>query len=243
MSSNKELNFDDFKKMASDKSLSASEKIGFPDSYRKGFSKIILNDINVKLPIYNTTNKVIVDIGCGCDELTFELIDVCKKNNHTLILIDSEEMIQDLPSSDKIIKLAGKFPFNDDRLNKYIGKVDYVLCYSVIFYVFANDNLYDFIHQSVNLLKAGGHFLIGDIPNIDKRDRFLNSDEGKQFSQNNNQVKGSTAHENRDQKMDDTIVLAIITRLRRFGCEAYIMPQASDLPLANRREDILIVKR
>ncbi|MEO6303439.1 MAG: class I SAM-dependent methyltransferase [Bacteroidia bacterium] len=243
MASNKELNFDDFKKMASDKSLSNSEKIGFPDSYRKGFSKKILNDINLKLPIYNTTGKVIIDIGCGCDELTYELIEVCKKNDHTLILIDSEEMIKDLPSSDKIIKLAGKFPFNDNRLDKYIAKADYVLCYSVIFYVFANDNLYDFIHQSVNLLKAGGHFLIGDIPNIDKRDRFLDSEEGKQFLQNSGQVKGSTAHENRDQKMDDSIVIAIITRMRRFGCEAYVMPQMGELPMSNRREDILIIRR
>lgn len=243
MSGNKELNFEDFKKMAADKSLSNSEKIGFPDSYRKGFSTKILKDIDLKLPIYNTTGKVIIDIGCGCDELTFELIEICKKNNHTLVLIDSEEMIADLPSDDQIIKMAGKFPFNDNRLDQYIGKADYVLCYSVIFYVFANDNLYDFIHQSVNLLKAGGHFLIGDIPNIDKRDRFLNSEEGQKFQQNNNQAKGSTAHENRDQKMDDSIVLAIVTRLRRFGCEAYVMPQNSDLPMSNRREDILIIKR
>lgn len=243
MSSNKELNFDDFRKMALNKELSSSEKIGFPDSYRKGFTKKILSDIDLKLPIFKTTGKTIIDIGCGCDEMTYELIDICKKNNHTLILIDSEEMIKDLPAEDKIIKLPGKFPFNDGRLDGYLGKADYVLSYSVIFYVFANDNLYDFIHQAVNLLKPGGHFLIGDIPNIDKRDRFLASGEGKIFQQNAQQIKGSTAHENRDLKMDDSIVMAIMSRLRRFGCETYLMPQSADLPLANRREDILIIKR
>ena len=78
MSSNKELTFDDFKKMAADPNLSGSEKIGFPDSYRKGFSKVILEDIYTKLPIDKTQNKIIIDIGSGCDELTLELINVCE---------------------------------------------------------------------------------------------------------------------------------------------------------------------
>lgn len=243
MSSNKELTFDDFKKMAANPNLSASEKIGFPDSYRKGYSKVILEDIYTKLPIDKTQNKVIIDIGSGCDELTFELIEVCKKNNHTLVLIDSDEMLANIPESKNVVKIGGKFPFSNNEMKDYIGKADYVLCYSVLFYVFANDNMYLFLHEAVNLLKANGRFLIGDIPNIDKRDRFLDSEEGKKFLSNSNQIKGSTAHDNRDQKMDDSIVLAIVTRLRRFGCEAYLMPQNDNLPMSNRREDILIIKR
>lgn len=243
MSGNKELTFDDFRKMAANPSLSGSEKIGFPDSYRKGYSKAILEDIYTKLPIDKTQNKVIIDIGSGCDELTFELIDICKKNNHTLVLIDSDEMLANIPDSKGVVKIGGKFPFSNNELKDYIGKTDYVLCYSVLFYVFANDNLYLFLHEALNLLKANGKFLIGDIPNIDKRDRFLESEEGKKFLQNSGQVKGSTAHDNRDQKMDDSIVLAIVARLRRFGCEAYVVPQNDNLPMSNRREDILVVKR
>lgn len=243
MSGNKELTFDDFRKMAANPSLSGSEKIGFPDSYRKGYSKAILEDIYTKLPIDKTQNKVIIDIGSGCDELTFELIDICKKNNHTLVLIDSDEMLANIPDSKGVVKIGGKFPFSNNELKDYIGKTDYVLCYSVLFYVFANDNLYLFLHEALNLLKANGKFLIGDIPNIDKRDRFLESEEGKKFLQNRGQVKGSTAHDNRDQKMDDSIVLAIVARLRRFGCEAYVVPQNDNLPMSNRREDILVVKR
>ena len=243
MSGNKELTFDDFRKMAANPNLSGSEKIGFPDSYRKGYSKAILEDIYTKLPIDKTQNKVIIDIGSGCDELTFELIEVCKKNNHTLVLIDSDEMLANIPDSKGVVKIGGKFPFSNNELKDYIGKTDYVLCYSVLFYVFANDNLYLFLHEALNLLKANGKFLIGDIPNIDKRDRFLDSEEGKKFLQNSGQVKGSTAHDNRDQKMDDSIVLAIVARLRRFGCEAYVVPQNDNLPMSNRREDILVFKR
>ena len=72
MSGAKELTFDDFKKMAKNPKLSGAEKIGFPDSYRKGKSKLILEDICTKLLLTKTKNKIIVDIGCGCDELTFE---------------------------------------------------------------------------------------------------------------------------------------------------------------------------
>lgn len=243
MSGNKELTFDDFKKMAANKDLSGSEKIGFPDSYRKGYSKVILDDIYTKLPIDKTQGKIIIDIGSGCDELTFELIEVCKKNNHTLVLIDSDEMLANIPDSKGVVKIGGKFPFGNNEMKEYLGKADFVLCYSVIFYVFANDNLYVFLHEALDLLKAGGKFLIGDIPNIDKRDRFLESAEGKKFLANSGQIKGSTAHENRSQKMDDSIVLAIITRLRRFGSEAYLVPQNDSLPMANRREDILVIKR
>lgn len=243
MSGNKELTFDDFKKMAANKDLSGSEKIGFPDSYRKGYSKVILDDIYTKLPIDKTQGKIIIDIGSGCDELTFELIEVCKKNNHTLVLIDSDEMLANIPDSKGVVKIGGKFPFGNNEMKEYLGKADFVLCYSVIFYVFANDNLYVFLHEALDLLKAGGKFLIGDIPNIDKRDRFLESAEGKKFLANSGQIKGSTAHENRSQKMDDSIVLTIITRLRRFGSEAYLVPQNDSLPMANRREDILVIKR
>ncbi len=243
MGSHTELSFDDFRKMAADKKLSPSEKIGFPDSYRKGFTQKILNDIDIKLPFTGTKNKTIIDIGCGCDEITIELIRICKKNGHTLILIDSEEMLKELPSGKNIIKLPGKFPFKDTRLKKYLNQADYVLCYSVIFYVFANDNLFDFIHQAIDLLKPGGRFLIGDIPNIDKRDRFLASGEGKKFVKKSSAVKGSTAHENRSQKIDDSVVFSIITRMRKFGCESYLLPQLDNLPMANRREDILIIKR
>ena len=96
------LKFDDFKKMAKNPKLSGAEKIGFPDSYRKGKSKLILEDICTKLLLTKTKNKIIVDIGCGCDELTFELIDICKKNNHTIVLIDSEEMLKQLQLWDKL---------------------------------------------------------------------------------------------------------------------------------------------
>jgi SAM-dependent methyltransferase len=239
----KELNFEDFKKLAKKKNLSLPEKIGFPTSYREGYYDAILNDIFTKLPINTTTKKIVLDIGCGCDVLTHKIIDVCKKQKHILLLNDSQEMLDNLPKDDYPKYIAGKFPLEHPLLNKYRGKIDFILCYSVLFYVFANDNIYQFIHEAVDLLKPGGRMLVGDIPNFDKRNRFLQSEEGKAFLKNQKKIKGSTAHENLNQKMDDTVIFSLMMRLRKFGCETYLLPQNPDLPMANRREDILIVKR
>ena len=239
----KELNFEDFKKLAKKKNLSLPEKIGFPTSYREGYYDAILNDIFTKLPINTTTKKIVLDIGCGCDVLAHKIIDVCKKQKHILLLNDSQEMLDNLPKDDYPKYIAGKFPLEHPLLYKYRGKIDFILCYSVLFYVFANDNIYQFIHEAVDLLKSGGRMLVGDIPNFDKRNRFLQSEEGKTFLKNQKKIKGSTAHENLNQKMDDTVIFSLMMRLRKFGCETYLLPQNPDLPMANRREDILIVKR
>lgn len=240
---NKELTFEDFQKLAIEKNLSLPEKIGFPRSYREGYYDAILQDIFTKLPFNTETKKVILDIGCGCDVLTHQIINVCKKQKHTLLLNDSKEMLDNLPKNKYPKLIPGKFPLEHPTLKKYKGKIDYILCYSVIFYVFANDNIYQFIHEAIDLLKHDGRMLIGDIPNFDKRNRFLNSAEGKAFLKNQKKIKGSTAHENLNQKMDDTVIFSLMMRLRKFGCETYLLPQNPDLPMANRREDILIVKR
>ncbi|MCX7729073.1 MAG: class I SAM-dependent methyltransferase [Bacteroidia bacterium] len=240
---NKELTFEDFQKLAKKKSLSLPEKIGFPSSYREGYYDVILEDIYSKLPFNKENKKVILDIGCGCDVLTHKIIDVCKKQQHTLLLNDSQDMLDNLPKDNYPKYIPGKFPLEHPLLKRYRGKIDYILCYSVLFYVFANDNIYQFIHEAIDLLKSGGRMLIGDIPNFDKRNRFLQSKEGLQFLKNQKQLKGSTSHENLNQKMDDTVIFSLMMRLRKFGCETYLLPQRPELPMANRREDILIVKR
>ena len=51
-----------------------------------------------------------MDIGAGCSGLPKMLIDLCEKNKHKLILIDSEEMLSHLPNKPFIEKYCCKFP-------------------------------------------------------------------------------------------------------------------------------------
>ena len=80
------------------------------------------------------------------------------------------------------------------------------------------------------------------MPNFNCRERFLNSSESSEFKNNKVSVSVDIVHENID-RLDDSVVMSILLRFRNFGCETYVLPQPKSLPFANRREDILIVKR
>jgi hypothetical protein len=240
-----DLSFDDFKEMAKNNSLSCYEKIGFPNSYREGKEKLIFEDVIAKLPLLLTQNKVILDIGPGCSQLPLILIDLCRQNRHTLILMDSEEMLALLPDEPFITKIPGYYPKSEYLFDTFRNRVDVILTYSVIQYVFAESNIWDFLDSSLELLKEHGEMLIGDIPNISKRKRFLSSNSGATYHQNfMNTTDQPTVVFNKIERhqIDDSVVMALIDRARDQGFDAYIMPQQPELPMANRREDILIRK-
>lgn len=239
-----EFTFEDFKKRAKDSSLSKWEKIGFPDDYRAGeIEDEIFLDIRTKLDFENC--QKILDIGCGCSNLVVNLIEYSRKNHIELYLNDSIEMLKNIPEeivSERIFLLPGMFPnevtFPDHSINTF----DAIIVYSVIQYVFNYQSIYQFIHECIKLLKPGGKLLIGDIPNFNCRERFLSSLESADFKRNNVSVSVHIEHENLD-RLDDSVVMSILLRFRNFGCETYILPQPKSLPFANRREDILIIKR
>lgn len=240
------LTFEDFRELAKDPSLSRHEKVGFPDSYRDGKEEEIFIDVCKKLSCLELTGKTVLEIGPGCSELPIMLSELCEKNSGRLIFVDSEEMLSHLPSAAHVTKFAGSFPSalgND--FDKLVGKIDAIVAYSVIQYIFAEGNLWDFVDRCLLLLATGGEILFGDVPNISMRKRFFSSEAG---AQNHRQFTG------RDEKpevlfnqlepgqMDDSVVLAIIARARAQGFHAWVVPQSPSLPMANRREDILIIR-
>jgi hypothetical protein len=110
-------------------------------------------------------------------------------------------------------------------------------------YVFTESNVWEFLDRSLDLLSAGGEMLIGDIPNVSKRKRFFSSEAGIRFHQGftgTNDVPEVTFNEIEHHKIDDAVVLSLLSRARTQGFDAYVVPQQSELPMANRREDILI---
>lgn len=241
----KRLTFEDFKEMAKDNTLSIHEKIGFPNSYRQEYTKEILLDILLKIPVLFAENKTILDLGCGCDELATAIINYCGERHHKLLLVDSQEMLSLLPDYDFMEKVAGKFPDNEAFISSYQEAIDGIIVYSVLQHVVLEDNLFSFIDKALELLKPGAVLLLGDIPNISKRKRFFSSPKGIKTHQNftaTSEVPEVDFFHVEYEKIDDSILFAILQRYRSYGFETYLLPQSSSLPMATRREDILIIK-
>jgi hypothetical protein len=239
------LAFEDFKKLAKDESLSKYEKIGFPDAYRSGKEAAIFEDILSKLPALKAENKTVLDIGPGCSDLPEMLIRLCRENMHDLMLIDSVEMLALLPDDLNTKKVAALYPNCPEVIAELKGKVDAIICYSVLHYILVDAAFFRFLDISLSLLAPGGQFLIGDIPNISMRKRFFASETGIRFHQEfmkTTELPSVKFNEIEHDQIDDAVVFALLQRARAQGFDAYVLPQNSNLPMANRREDILIVR-
>lgn len=239
------LLFNDFVRMAKDDSLSIHEKVGFPDSYRQGKEAAIFKDIIRKLGDVSHLKKgIALEIGPGCSNIARMLKDVCSEQKCKLLWADNEAMLDLLPDEPGITeKHAGYYPKIDSLMDTYKGKVNFILCYSVLQCVFEEGNIWSFIDESLDLLAEGGVFLIGDIPNVSMRKRFFSSNKGIRFHQafmNTDACPDVTFNQVEKNKIDDAVIFGILQRVRAQGFDAYVMPQHQDLHFANRREDILI---
>lgn len=240
------LDFEGFRQLAVNPHLSAHEKIGFPNAYREGREEAILRDILAKLPmIAHDEGRVVVDIGPGCAGLPRMLIDVCRDRHHTLVLVDSPEMLSQLPDAPGVTrKCDGMFPDNQLAVVSMAGRAaDAILCYSVLHYIYVDSNLFDFVDALTMMLAPGGRALVGDIPNHSKRRRFFASAAGQRHHQ---EFTGSSEplavafNKPAPGKIDDAVLMGLMQRAQLAGCDAYLVPQAADLPMANRRDDLII---
>ena len=69
-----DLDFNKFKSLAIDESLSRYEKIGFFNHFREGKEAQIWDDILSKVSTLNHSQSRILDIGPGCSDLPFMLL-------------------------------------------------------------------------------------------------------------------------------------------------------------------------
>ncbi len=240
------LGYKDFQRMAQDPTLSPYEKIGFPDAYREGKEWDIWQDIQRKMPAFAQRGATLMDIGCGCSDLVGYLIEHTRTMEQHLILLDSAEMLALVPDAPHITKIAGFYPKETPQIwQEYAEKVDGILLYSVFHYTFVEDNIYQFIDRTMQLLRAGGQFLIGDIPNASKRRRFFATPTGIAFHQAYTQsttLPPAHSFDLQSDQIDDGVLFGILQRYRNAGHESYLLPQSSALPMSNRREDLLICK-
>jgi SAM-dependent methyltransferase len=236
-----ELTFEDFRRMATDDSLSPSERIGFPDEYREGAEQAIFEDIVAKLPALSRREGTILDIGPGCSELAVKIVEHCSGQGLALYLVDSTEMLDQLPDPPGVTKIAGRFP---DCLGELEGKrFDAILAYSVLQHVFVDQSVEEFADSSLRLLAHDGTMLLGDIPNGSKLKRFLSSPAGAEFHRSYTGADEDPDVEGIERgRIDDSLLLALLERIRTAGYDGFLVPQPNDLPLANRREDLLVYR-
>lgn len=239
------LGYEDFRRLATEESFSKYERIGFPDSYREGYEETIFSDIRSKLTNLENQGCHVLEIGPGCSDLPGMLINLCREKNHTLTLIDSAEMLGHLPQESFIEKIAALYPNCLEAISKLQGKVDVILCYSVLHYILVDAAIFRFLDASLSLLSPRGQMLIGDIPNVSKRKRFFASQTGVRFHQEfmkTTEEPQVAFNQIEPDRIDDAVVFALIQRARLAGFDAYVLPQNSAIPMANRREDILIIR-
>jgi hypothetical protein len=238
------LTFDDFRRMAGDPSLSPHERVGFPDSYRAGRERAILDDVRAKLPALDRDGSVVVDVGAGCSYLARLLREHCEQRGQTLVLVDSEEMLAHHPDGSGLVKVPGRFPHDCEALVEHRrGACDAVLAYSVLQYAFAEASAFDFVDAAIELLAPGGRALVADLPNATMRRRFLAGEAGaahhRAYAGGDEPPRVEFAERSRGE-LDDGALLGLVARARGAGCHAWLVPQPAGLPMANRREDLLI---
>jgi hypothetical protein len=239
------LDFDAFRELATREGISEHERIGFADEYREGKEGAILADLTTKLPVLRGRGGVLIDIGCGAGPLARLIRDRCIERGIELVLVDSAEMLAHHADAPGLEKIAARFPDAPVLAERYRGRASGVLAYSVLQYPFNEGGVFAFVDAAGELLAPGGRLLLGDIPNASMRRRFLASDSGRVFHRafsgrdEDPMVEWNTLPRG---EIDDAVVLGLLARARAGGFHAWVLPQSPDLPMANRREDILIAQ-
>ncbi|NDV02625.1 class I SAM-dependent methyltransferase [Pseudoroseicyclus tamaricis] len=242
-----ELTYANFRARAQDDSLSETEKLGSPDSFRDGFEPAILADFEAKIPALTREGTTIVDIGAGCGELARQMIRRTGERGQRLISVDSPEMLALLPEAEHVTRIAGRFP--DESLaalrEALPGGADGIVTYGVLQSVYFEANPFRFMDDAMSLLAPGGALLIGDVANHSKLRRFLASEAGAAFHRAYMRTDDAPVvppFAGDPTRLDDGVLMGMMARARGAGFDAYLMPQPAALPVSNRREDLLILR-
>jgi 2-polyprenyl-3-methyl-5-hydroxy-6-metoxy-1,4-benzoquinol methylase len=237
--------FDDFRRLAADPKLSAYETIDLPKGVGRERVDAVAADILRKLPMLKAPGAQALDIGAGCTDLPTVLADLCGENGGRIVLVDSAEMLDQLPDHPAASKVAGVFPDCLANVTGIAPRYDAILVYSVMQYVFLEGNIWRFVDAAASLLKPGGRLLLGDLPNASKRKRFLASAAGRAYhkAHYDPNTDPDVVFNRLDlQEIDDAVIFGLMQRLRCGGFDVYVMPQPPELPMANRREDLLVCR-
>lgn len=199
----------------------------------------VLDDVTEKLALLPTHS--LLEIGCGAGNLLIPLSFKVSNSvgvDHAIVIERFKARFQ----TENIALIDGDF------LDVDLGHTfDRVLIYSVLHCLDTDDHLFQFLDHALTCLAANGRMLIGDVPNQDRKQRFLASKRGRRFQLEWEQKvaemsTGFVPHPPfKGVSIGDDTILRILSHLRSTGCHAYLVEQPAKLPFGNTREDILVV--
>ena len=198
----------------------------------------IVPDVMAKLDLQ--PDDSVLEIGCGTGNLLIPisfLVDTVTGVDHPDILTRLETRFPD-----RIEPLPGNFL--DIPLDRKFSKI---LIYSVLHCLTDEPEATAFLEKALRLVAPGGRLLLGDLPNANRKTRFLESDTGKAFEAEWRKQGGANfSHHDlglaRDSDVfqpDDRSIAALASLGHRLGFNAYLMPQNTNLPFGHTREDLL----
>jgi 2-polyprenyl-3-methyl-5-hydroxy-6-metoxy-1,4-benzoquinol methylase len=209
----------------------------------------IIADILPKLKLDATQR--LLEIGCGAGALLVPL----SFHVAEAVGIDHPDVISWLErryTLDHVTYVAGQFP---DVATE--GKFDRILCYGVMQAMRDFSHMKAFILTASDLLAPGGRFLIGDVANRDRQQRFRATEAGRKFEERWKNLKASQ----QDNKPADVLaaekmslarqvggitdeqLFDLLLALREMGFDSYVVEQGPDLPHGLTREDIIVTRR
>ena len=192
-------------------------------------------------------SDTLLDIGSGFGMLTVPLSYFVDQ----VTAVDHADVLARMPERPNIRKMPGDF------LDLDFGPARYsrILAYSMLHYVGDRERVLAIIDKAVQLLAHDGLLLLGDVPNDDYRGRTAATLAGQRrvldigirlvaLEPERKQLESvlMEAPDPPAAEFTDGFLLAIVSRVRKAGHNAWIMRQSPSLPFSHAREDILIQK-
>lgn len=221
-----------------------------------GKGNAIWQDIRAKVGLQRGAK--VLDIGCGFGEVVRYCLADAKRLALDLVLVDIREIVQRIEQdfsdllTPRVRRYGGAFPVDMPSAFRRERDFDCIIAYSVLHYT---DRPRSFIAAAARLLAPGGRLLVGDLPNVHRKGRFLVSDAGRRFEARYRGVSEEALPRFRDQhdyfrrcrdqnkRVNDALVVDTIRTYRKRGFDVYVTPQPAHMPFSHTREDLLICRR
>ncbi len=225
-------------------------------AFDAGKEEAIVGDIIQKIDMQE--KQSFLDIGCGFGFVVESLLKYAARQHASVTLVDIPEVIDAVERElitgkhEDIRLLRGLFPkdFDGGQLKSF----DRVILYSVLHYA---DEPLAVVEAAVKLLNPNGRLLLGDLPNISKKGRFLSSSSGRVFEAEYRKTTVDKIPHYQDHieyvsrmksdpdyysLIDDEFVRKVFEKYSNGGYEVYVLPQPANLPFCLTREDVLICR-